>query len=93
MRKIVIVAGLLAGAAFLFTAGTPAKAWVGCECVKLGAPAMCARGPIECSASGGVCLAPCDYVAPKRMHKHHRHHKKAKAKMEMKKEMKKEDKK
>jgi hypothetical protein len=79
MRKIVIVAGLLAGAAFLFTTGTPAKAWVGCECVKLGAPAMCVRGPIECSASGGVCLAPCDYVAPKKM-KHHRHHKKAKAK-------------
>jgi len=91
MRKIVIVAGLLAGAAFLFTTGTPAKAWVGCECVKLGAPAVCVKGVLECSAMGGVCLAPCDYVAPKRMHKHHRHHKKAK--MEMKKEIKKEDKK
>ena len=33
MRKFVILAGLLAGAA-LFT-GTPAKAWVGCECVRL----------------------------------------------------------
>ena len=79
MRKIVIVAGLLAGAALLFTTGTPAKAWVGCECVKLGAPAVCVPGPIECAASGGVCLAPCDYVAPKKM-KHHRHHKKAKEK-------------
>ena len=29
MRKIVILAGLLAGAA-LFATGTPAKAWVGC---------------------------------------------------------------
>ena len=36
MRKIIVLAGLLIGAA-LFT-GTPAKAWVGCECVKLGAP-------------------------------------------------------
>jgi hypothetical protein len=90
MRKFVIVAGLLAGAAFLFTTGTPAKAWVGCECVKLGAPAVCVKGVLECSAMGGVCLAPCDYVAPKK--KHH-HHKKAKAKKEMKMEMKKEDKK
>lgn len=76
MRKIVIVAGLLAGAA-LFS-GTPAKAWVGCECVKLGAPAVCVPGPIECAASGGVCLLPCDYVAPKKVVKHHK--KKAKAK-------------
>ena len=52
MRKIVIVAGLLAGAAFLFTTGTPAKAWVGCECVKLGAPAVCVKGVLECSAIG-----------------------------------------
>jgi hypothetical protein len=85
MRKIVIVAGLLAGAAFLFTTGTPAKAWVGCECVKLGAPAVCVKGVVECSAKGGVCLAPCDYVAPKKV-KHHK-------KKAMKKEMKKEDKK
>jgi hypothetical protein len=91
MRQFVIVAGLLAGAA-LFTAGisTPAQAWVGCECVKLGAPAVCMKGPVECSAAGGVCVLPCDYVAPKK--KHH-HHKKAAAKKEMKKEMKKEDKK
>ena len=46
-------------------------------------------GPVECAASGGACLLPCDYVAPKKV-KHHRHHKKAKA---AKKEMKKEDKK
>jgi hypothetical protein len=89
MRKTVIVAGLLAGAAFLFTTGTPAQAWVGCECVKLGAPAVCVKGPVECSASGGVCLAPCDYVAPKKV----KHHKKKAMKKEMKKETKKEDKK
>lgn len=89
MRKIVIVAGLLAGAAFLFTTGTPAKAWVGCECVKLGAPAVCARGPIECAASGGACLAPCDYVAPKKM----KHHKKKKKAMKKEEKTKKEEKK
>lgn len=92
MRKFLIVAGLLAGAA-LFATGTstPANAWVGCACVKLGAPAVCMKGPVECSAAGGVCLAPCEYVAPKH-HRHH-HHKKAKAKKEMKKDVKKEDKK
>ena len=40
--QIVILAGLLMGAA-LFT-GTPAKADVGCQCVKLGAPSICTAG-------------------------------------------------
>lgn len=71
MRKIVILAGLLAGAA-LFATGTPAKAWVGCECVKLGAAPVCMPGVAECLASGGVCLAPCDYAAPKKVVKHHK---------------------
>ncbi len=79
MRKILILAGLLAGAA-LFTTGTPAKAWVGCECVKLGAAPVCVPGVLECTGMGGVCLAPCDYVAPKKMMKHHHHKKKVKAK-------------
>jgi len=95
MRKFVLLAGLLAGAA-LFTTGatTPAKAWVGCECVKLGAPAVCMPGVLECAAAGGACLAPCDYVAPKPKAKHHRHHKKAMKKEEKKAEpMKKEEKK
>lgn len=86
MRKFVILAGLLAGAA-LFTTGasTPANAtWVGCQCVKLGAPSACMKGVLECSAWGGVCLAPCDYTPAMKKHHHHRHHKKA---------MKKEDKK
>jgi hypothetical protein len=77
MRKIVILAGLLAGAA-LFATGTPAKAWVGCECVKLGAAPVCVPGVLECTSMGGVCLAPCDYVAAKPMHKHHKHHMKKK---------------
>ncbi len=35
MRKILIVAGLLLGAALLTgTSATPAQAWVGCVCVK-----------------------------------------------------------
>ena len=89
MRKFLIVAGLLAGAALLTTgSATPANAWVGCSCVKLGAPAVCMKGPVECAATGGACLLPCDYVAPKKA-KHH--HKKAKAKA--KKETKKEEKK
>ena len=74
MRKIVILAGLLIGAA-LFT-GTPAKAWVGCGCYKLGAAPVCMPGVLECTGMGGVCLLPCDYQAPK-VHKH-RHHKKHK---------------
>jgi len=90
MRKFVLLAGLLAGAA-LFTTGatTPAKAWVGCECVKLGAPSVCMPGVLECAAAGGACLAPCDYVAPKPMVKHHHrhHHKKAKAMKKEKKKM------
>ena len=78
MRKIIVLAGLL-GAAALFT-GSPAQAetWVGCECVKLGAPSMCVAGVLECGAHGGICLAPCDYKAPVTKgyhHKHHMHHK------------------
>ena len=58
MRKIVIVAGLLMGAA-LFT-GTPAKADLGCLCGKLGAPAVCVATVTECNFSrGGVCLSAC----------------------------------
>ncbi len=79
MRKIIVLAGLL-GAAALFT-GTPAQAWVGCECVKFGAPSVCVAGPLECGAMGGICLAPCDYKAPmmkKHHHKHHMHYKKKK---------------
>jgi hypothetical protein len=71
MRKIVIGAGLLLGAALL--AGSPAKAEVGCQCVKLGAPSICTSGVSECFKYGGVCLAPCAYK-PKMMR--HRKHKK-----------------
>jgi hypothetical protein len=64
MRKIVILAGLLMGAA-LFT-GSPAKAELGCTCVKLGSPAMCTSGIGECTLKGGgICVLPCDYTPPK----------------------------
>ena len=70
MRKIVILAGLLMGAA-LFT-GTPAEAYVGCQCFKIGAPPVCTATVKSCVfRRGGVCLAPCEYV-PRRVH-HKRH--------------------
>jgi hypothetical protein len=74
MRKIVILAGALLGAA-LFT-GTPAKAELGCTCVKLGSAPFCSSGVSECTfKGGGVCILPCDYAAPKMKHyRHHRHH-------------------
>jgi hypothetical protein len=67
MRKIVILAGLLVSAALL--TGSPAKAEVGCQCVKVGAPSICVAGVSECYKYGGICLAPCDYK-PRMMRKH-----------------------
>ncbi len=72
MRKLVLLAGLLLAAAFV--PGTPAKAeaMLGCECVKLGAPAVCTATVIDCNVKvGGVCLAPCTYEPPKPAMKHH----------------------
>jgi hypothetical protein len=62
MRKFVIAAGLLLGVALL--GGTPAKAELGCVCVKLGAPLLCTSGISACTKSGGLCGLPCDYQAP-----------------------------
>ena len=71
MRKIVILAGLLLGAA-LFT-GTPAKAELGCTCIKLGLPATCTSGIGACTfKGGGACVLPCDYQPPKMGRKHAR---------------------
>jgi hypothetical protein len=75
MRKFLIVAGLALGGALF--AGTPAKAELGCMCVKFGAPGACTPGIASCTAMGGICLAPCDYTAPKVV-KHMRKHKKHK---------------
>ena len=71
MCKFIIAAALLMGAALL--TDSPAKAAVGCQCVKIGAPSICTAGVSECFKYGGVCLAPCDYK-PKMMR--HRKHKK-----------------
>ncbi len=75
MRKFFMtVAVLLAGAATF--AATPAKADVGCECVKLGQPSACVPEPFTCTLGrGGLCLAPCIYEPHKAVRKHHRHHK------------------
>ena len=76
MREIVILAALLMGAALL-TTGTPAKADIGCGCVKLGAAPVCTATIIECNVKvGGVCAAPCIYQAPKAGKKHKRGKKK-----------------
>jgi hypothetical protein len=75
MRKILILAGLLIGAA-LFS-GTPAKAAVGCLCGKLGSPAVCTATVTDCNFKvGGLCIAPCILEEPKKGKRHHRRHKK-----------------
>jgi len=77
MRKIVIFAGLLMAAALFQTAPVKAQAMLGCECVRLGAPAMCTATVLECNfQQGGVCVAPCTYEPPKAVKKHHRKKKK-----------------
>jgi len=69
MRKLLLVAGLLAGGSLLV--GSPASAdQVGCACVKLGAAPVCVASIEACvSGVGGLCVAPCDYKAPKKMSK------------------------
>ncbi len=65
MRKIVIGAALLLGAALL-TTGTPAQAAVGCLCGKIGAPAVCVATITDCNfKNGGVCVLPCIMEEPK----------------------------
>jgi hypothetical protein len=73
MRKIFILAGLLSGIAIF--SGAPAKADVGCGCVRLGSPAVCTATVAECNVKvGGLCLAPCDYQPPKKA-RHSKKHK------------------
>lgn len=70
MRKIVIGAALLLGAALL-TTGTPAQAAVGCLCGKIGAPAVCVATITDCNfKNGGVCVLACDYTPQKAGKKH-----------------------
>jgi hypothetical protein len=77
MRKFVLMAGLLLGAAFV--PGTPAQAeaMLGCSCVRLGGPPVCSATVLECNfQQGGVCVAPCTYEPPKAGKKHKRGKKK-----------------
>jgi hypothetical protein len=75
MRKTVVLAGLLLAAALV--SGTPAKADIGCQCVKLGAPSVCTATVIDCNVKvGGVCVAPCAYTPQKPIRKHARKKKK-----------------
>ena len=79
MRKIVIFAGLLMAAAVFQAAPAKAQAMLGCQCVRLGAPAMCTATVLECNVNnGGVCVAPCTYEPPKKAAK--KHHKRKKKK-------------
>ncbi|MFY9599340.1 MAG: hypothetical protein WB540_12805 [Pseudolabrys sp.] len=76
MRKTFILAALLTGAVVF--SGMPAKAWVGCTCVKLGSPAVCTSGPGECTLkNGGACVLPCDYQQPKKANMHKKKSKEA----------------
>ena len=55
--------------------GEPARADVGCGCVRLGSPAVCTATVTECNVKvGGLCLAPCDYQPPKKA-RHSKKHK------------------
>jgi len=71
MRKIVIVAGLLMGAALFSGSSANAAAVLGCLCGKLGAPAVCTATVTDCNfKNGGLCMAPCAYEEPKPVKKH-----------------------
>jgi len=76
MRKLVVLAGLLLAATLV--PGAPARADVGCQCVKLGVSSACVATMLECNTQvGGLCVAPCAYTpAPPKMMKHHaaKHH-------------------
>ena len=80
MRKLVVLAGLLTAAALFSSAPAKAEAWLGCECVSLGAAPVCVPSVLHCTFQhAGVCVAPCSYEEPKKVAK--RHHKKKKKAM------------
>jgi hypothetical protein len=64
MRKFVIAAALLLAGGLL--SGSPAKAEVGCLCATWNKAAVCTDNVLTCNGKmSGVCVAPCDYTAPK----------------------------
>ena len=77
MRKLVVLAGLLLAATLV--PGAPARADVGCQCVKFGVSSACVATMLECNTKvGGVCVSPCAFTpAPPKAVKRHavkRHH-------------------
>ena len=59
MRPIYLLAGLVAGG--LLFASAPARAELGCACVKLGSAPVCVASINACMSNGGVCAFVCDY--------------------------------
>jgi len=77
MRKYILVAGLLFGAAILSGSPAKAEAMLGCQCVSLVQPPACTATVLECNLQrGGVCVAPCSYEPSRPAKKHYRHKKK-----------------
>ncbi len=77
MRKVLLITGLLVGGA-LFT-GAPALAATGCACATLTKAPVCVASVDQCVAGmHGLCVAPCDYKAPKMTKKMHKSKKKMK---------------
>jgi hypothetical protein len=86
MRKLVVLAGLLLAATLV--PGAPARAEIGCQCVKLGVSSACVANMLECNTKvGGLCVAPCAYTPapPKMVMKKHKVAKKHAAKKKSKK--------
>jgi hypothetical protein len=77
MRKFLLVAGLLFGAAVLSGSPAKAQAMLGCQCLSLAQPPACTATILECTFQrAGVCVAPCSYEAPKQATKKHKRKKK-----------------
>lgn len=64
MRPIIVLAGL--AVAGLFFSAAPARADMGCACVKLGASPVCMPSVASCVSNGGLCAFICQYDEPKK---------------------------
>ncbi|MBV9347515.1 MAG: hypothetical protein JOZ70_12765 [Pseudolabrys sp.] len=65
MRPLLLLSALFMAGGLLFTSA-PARAEMGCACVKLGEVASCVSGINACMAKGGVCAFVCQYDEPKK---------------------------
>jgi len=64
MRTIIVLAGL--AVAGLFFSSAPARAELGCACVKLGNAPVCTPSINSCWSRGGLCAFICAYDEPKK---------------------------